>query len=472
MAENSSLKKAAQITPILLAIMLIGSLVFYKESMLFSDCSHNIFRIINHDHLEIEASRYGIFISQVFPLTAARLHLPLQIVMMSYAASFYVFYLVVALLLVYKYKNYGLAILLGLYESLLVSDSYYYLNNEGIAWLLLVLGMNFFIAACNRPPFILYFVFIPTIFFALWTHPLVMMAGAYLWFFLMADKEKWPYTKVQTWILTAILLVLSLWKFYEGMKHGYDSTKIESLTTFQPKRILTVYNAPQFHFFIKSCITNYWAFALIFIAGLIALLKEKKYWLTFITLGAAGAYFILLCITYWDTESRRFYMEIEYMPLTIITSAAFVYFLLPKLTPKISMGIIIAVYLVRLAYMHHAIKPFEERLALVERMNTKMKEKNITKVLLTNPTDDAGKTLIMTWGSPVESILLSKLNGEEPQRTFMFMDQGEMIGFDTTMRNTMAGCWEAWTPVKLNHHYFNIDTTTTYRVMTYSELMQ
>jgi len=472
MAENSSLKKAAQLTPILLAIMLIGSLVFYKESMLFSDCSHNLFRIINHNHVEIEASRYGIGISQSFPLMAARLHLPLPVIMMSYAASFYVFYLVVALLLVYKYKNYGLAILLGLYETLLVSDSYYYLNNEGIAMLLLALGINFFVANNKRPQPVIYLAFVATMYLAIWTHPLVMMAGVYLWFFLMADKKTWPYTKLQSWILTSILILFSLLKFYEGMHHGYDSTKIESLTTFDPKRVFTVYNAPQFHFLIKSFVTNYWCFSLIFIAGIVAMLREKKYWLTFITLSAAGAYFILLCITYWDTESRRFYMEIEYMPLAVITSTAFVYFILPRFSAKISMGILIAVYLVRLAYMHHAVKPFKDRLVLIEQMNAKMKEKNLTKILLTDPPADANKTLIMNWGTPVESMLLSALNGAQPQRTFMFHDLGEMMGFDTTNRNTLIGCWEPWTPAKLNHHYFNIDTASTYKVMTYNALMQ
>lgn len=472
MSGNSPLKNAARVTPVLLALMLAGILFFYKEAMLFSDCSHNIFRVVNHGHMAIEASRYGIFVSQAFPLIAAKLHLPLNVVMMSYAGSFYLFYLVVALLLVYKYRNYEFAILLGLYVTLLVSDSFYYLNNEGIAWLLLVFGLNLFIAAKKRHPALIYIVFIPTVYLALWTHPLVMMAGIYLWFFLMADKTTWPYTKVQSYTLTVILLLLSFWKFYEGMNHGYDSTKIEVITGFQPERLLTIYKAPQFHYLLRSFGQNYWLFSIIFILGIAELLKAKKYWLTLLTLVFAGGYFALLCITFWDTESRRFYMEIEYMPLAIITSVPFVYFVLPRLKTKLSVGILVFVYLVRLAYMHQAVKPFSERLALLEKMNTQMRNKGLSKVIITDPPNEANTTLIMNWGAPVESMLLSGLKGERPQRTFIFMNADEIKVNANVANNTMIGCWEYWTPEKMDSYYFAADTTTPYKIMTFSKLME
>ncbi len=470
--RTSALRKAAQITIGLLAVMLIGIICYYREAMLFSDCAHNLFRIIDHNRVEIEASRWGIGISQAFPLVCARLHLPLKVIMAAYAGSFYVLYLLIALLLVYRYRNYGLAVLLGLYVTLLVSDSYYYLNNEGIALLFLVFALNYEMAIRKRPVGLIYLVFIPTFYFAVWTHPLVMMPAIYLWFFFMADKDSWPYSRPHTIMFTVILFVLCLWKFYEGMHHGYDSTKLESLTTFDINKVFRIYEAPQFHFLLRSFVQNYWICSLLFLAGLVALVRERRYWLAFITVGSALAYFVLLCITYWDTESRRFYMEVEYMPLSVITSAPFVYFILPKMSVRAGVVSVVLIFLVRLGYMHHSVAPFRERLELLTSMYEKMKEKGYTKVVLTDMPPDAGKKLIMTWGAPVESMLLSKLQGDVPQRTFIFMDAGQMTGYRQGDKITMIGCWELWTPEKLNSYYFKLDTSRTYQTISYSGLMR
>jgi len=470
--QHPSLKFAANITLVLLVIMLIGSVIYNKESMLFSDCAHNLFRIINHNHTEVEASRYGIAISQAFPLMAARLHMPLRMIMMMYAASFYIFYLMVVLLLIYVFKAYEFAILFGFYVTLLVSDSYYYLNNEGIALLLLAYAFLFAIARKKIPFFLSLLLFIPPVYLALWTHPLVMFAAIYLWFFLMTDKAIWPYTPVQTIILTIMLLALSYRKFYEGLHHGYDSMRIDSITHFELKNIFIIYKSPQFRFLLKSFITNYWICSLLFITGIVALLRERKYWLCFLTVSFVLAYFVLCCITFWDNDHMRFYLEIEYMTLSVVMSAPFVYYVLPKINWKSSTILIALIYSIRLLYMHHSATLLADRLALLEQICAKVKDKHLTKVIITNQPVSISNALILTWGAPAESMLYSRLDGESPQRTFIFADAGEIPSANHGGRDTLIGCWEMWYPQKLNSFYFRIDTTTTYQVMDYEQLMR
>jgi hypothetical protein len=470
--QDQSLKTGAGLSLPLLVLLLAGTLFFYKESMLFSDCAHNLFRIINHNRLEIEASRYGIGISQFFPLMGERLHLPLRAIMMSYGASFYLFYLLVAVLLVFRYRNYGLAILLGLYVTMLVSESYYYLNNEGIPLLLLALALNFSIAKKKQPLAVILPVFLLSFFFALWTHPLVMIAAVYLWFFFLSDSETWPYTKAQTYLLTAILLSLSLVKFYQGMHHGYDSAKIEAITQFHPQMLLTIYKAPQFHFLARSFVTNYWLFSFLFIAGIGGALWQKRYFVSLLTVGFAAIYVLLLCITFYDADSRRFYLEIEYMPLTIICMTPFVYFVLPGLKGKSGIALLALIYCIRLAYIYEARAPFANRLTFLELMHSKMKDKNLTKVILTNPSEAANKTLIMNWGGPAESMLLSSLEGEQPQRTFIFLGADEIKTLPAGSKDTLIGCWELWPNARLNHNYFVIDTINSYHTMDLDRLME
>src|SRR6185436_11625598 len=103
-----------------------------------------IFRIINLGELQPQEYRFGSFITQIFPLLGSKLHLPLSWIVVLYSASFNLFYLAVAAILVLKIKEYALAILMSFYYVLFVSDSYFWISNEvhqGIAWMFLFFGV-------------------------------------------------------------------------------------------------------------------------------------------------------------------------------------------------------------------------------------------------------------------------------------------------------------------------------------------
>src|SRR5689334_1506138 len=89
----------------LFVVLLIGAFVFSLERILFCDASYILFRIVNFDTLQIQEHRYGSFITQGFPLIAAKLHLPLSAIVVLYSISFNLLYLAVALLLLYKFKE-------------------------------------------------------------------------------------------------------------------------------------------------------------------------------------------------------------------------------------------------------------------------------------------------------------------------------------------------------------------------------
>ena len=468
------LKYVAGVTPGLLFVLLVWAAMFYKERILYIDAPHILFRIINDGHFWIEEHRYGSFISQVLPLIGSKLHLPLPWLMIAYSIGFYLFYLAVSLILVYRYKNYPLAILLGLYFTLFVSDTYYWPNNEvhqGITWLLLVFAINFSVAAKTKQLLTTSLLFTVSFFFAIWTHPLVMLAAVYLWFFYMADKVNWPYTKVQSVIFSIILLLLSYIKFYQAQHHGYDSGKVEMITQFQFKKIKTILTSPQLHFFMHSCIHQYKFFSLLFIAGLAGLFYEKKYLLLIWTLLFACGYLVLTCITFWDVILRE-YLESEYMPLVIICCAPFVYYIIPKMNARLGVGLFVFIYLIRLANIYNAATPYTNRVAIMDKINEKMKEKNFTKVIIPEPVPGIDSALIMNWGAPVESIYTSKLKDESPQRTFIFMPPADIKAADTVAKDTLLGCFEKRPYSKLNSHYFSIDTTTTYKVVNYAILMR
>ena len=472
---NSLIKRAAQTVPLMILALLAAAIIYYKERMLFIDAPHVFFRVINDGQLHLEEHRFGSFITQIVPLLGAKLHLPFKFLIVLYSASFYLFYLSAALLLVYAFRNYRLAILFGLYLTLLVSDTYYWPNNEvhqGIAWLMIAFAGSFCLAEKKKPVIFTIIVFAASFYLAIWTHPLVMLVAVYLWFFMWLSGCSWPFTRWQSALFTIILLALSYLKFHQGNLHGYDATKIEVMTNFKLQNIKMVFGSPMLQYFLKTCISNYWLFTLLFMAGLIALLKEKKYLLFVFTAITATGYLLLICIEFRDVSSNRFYIESEYMPIAIIACAPFVYFLLPKINPKAAVGVLVAVFVVRLCYICSAAAPFSDRVAILNSINAKMKEKNLTKVIIPEPVRGVDSALILNWGAPVESIILSKLKGENPQRTFIFLEPNLFFLAKNMGTDTMLGCWEKRPKGKINGYYFQPDTTVPYSIVSYEELMK
>jgi len=473
--DYNILKAGAILSVLMTGVLLVFSVVFYKERMLFLDGPHNLFLIINDGHFHIEEHRYGSFITQLLPILGYRLHLPLQWVMMLYSASFNLFFLAVVLLLVFRFREYNLAILFGLYLTLFASATFYWPNNEvhqGTAWLLLVYALNFFVARKNITSIIAVPLFLVSFYLAICTHPLIVSEALFLWFFFRIGKINWPFSKKQSIIYTVVLFGLVIYKLYVGMHSGYDSTKMEYVTGFRVSLLKDIINSRQLQFFLHSSLTNYWLFAVLFISGLIALMMQRKYLLAIITLLSAAGYLLLVCITFRDDNSNVFYIESEYMPMTVICCAAFVYFVLPALRKKTGIMLLLILFIVRAGYIIHAAPAFMNRVAILERINGKMKDKSIAKAIITSLPHEADSTLLMNWGAPVESIFLSKIKGENPQRTFIFLSPDEIQSFNTSSKDTLLGCWEKRPFSRLNSFYFQLDTTETYKVISYTALMK
>lgn len=122
----------------------IGSVVFYKERMLFVDPAFITFEIINNKTFIFSENRYGAFITQIFPLISVHLNASLNVVLVLYSVSFYLFYLLVAFLSGSVFKQKLLAILFIFYLCFFVSDVYFWPNNEihqAVGWMILFLSL-------------------------------------------------------------------------------------------------------------------------------------------------------------------------------------------------------------------------------------------------------------------------------------------------------------------------------------------
>jgi len=476
MAENNSqisLRKLSGIATAVLSVLLIAAICFYKQRILFVDPAFIAFSILNQHSFLIIEYRYGAFITQMVPLLSSFLHLSLKNILLAYSVSFNLFYLIVALLLCYRYKQFGLAILMAFYFTLFVSDAYFWTNNEvhqGISWMFLCFGSTMYMAQKQKKT-LLFVPFILFSFLAIFSHFLVIIPFSFLWFFFWIGKNNWPFSKQTSVILTLVWIIVFIVKYYLGFNSWYDGGRLHNATHFNLHDIILSITSDHAKKFISLIFTAYWLVILLFAAGIVALLKDKKYILASLTAAYCLGYFIALSLTFGGFgKELLFYMESEWMGLGIIAATPFVYSFLPRLKLSSALPLLSAIFLIRLVYIACAAPAFINRIKFIEAAEQKMTEKGYTKIIIKRDSRTA-QTLIMDWGAPVESLFFSAIKNDKPQLTFAVVPQEELSKVPRDNK-TFLSCFSPLNDSELNKEYFHFDTTRPYKILSYDELMK
>ncbi len=475
-ADQSTLKKASKIALLALIALLAGALIFVKER-LFADASYIVFNIINYKRVAIQEFRYGSFITQMIPLIGYKLHLSLKVILIGYVVSFNLFYLVVISLLIYRCRQFGLGILMALYYFLFISDSYFWPVNEihqAVAWMFLFFGSTFYLGKKQAHVGWLLPAFIILAFLTVFTHIVVIIPLFFLWIFFWLGKDNWPFSKQRSILLSTLLVAIVAVKFLFVGKQSYDSEHLNGVLKISLKDIIDSFNAPVVTTFLYRCITNYWITVLVFVTGLISLIKMKKTKLLVWTFVSCIGYISIIGITYsnFDSNLALFHIESEWACLAILVAAPFVFTFLPGIKPTTAILALTTVFIIRVAYICTGIPAFSERTNFQEHILAKMREKGITQLAIYKDEKVMPK-LALDWSFTYESLMLSGMNGDDPKRTFCFVgrDDTKTIN-ELSSVGSFYNVWNTLSYKDLNRAYFNIDTTSPYKIMSYEELFR
>lgn len=450
----------------LFVVLLIGSLVFAYERILFSDASFILFRIINIGTLQIQEQRYGSFITQMFPLAGTWLHLPLNWLVILYSVSFNLFFLAVAALLIFKFRNYSLAILMSFYFLLFVSDTWFWTNNEvhqGIAWMFLFFATIFYLSKTKTPQWISFLLFLLLAFLSIYTHPLVLFPATFLWIFFLLQRRYRPFNVSWSIIYSAVLIIICVSRFLiSASGEHYDSGKLYVITHHPWKSALQIFSSPLTKEILKRTLWNYWLVPILFITGFYYGVKEKKYLPLLLTAAFCIIYFVAVCITF----DRFFplYIESELMPLSIIAATPFVCYTFPKLKLKSATIVLVLVFTVRLIYIGASAEKFLNRKKWLDGTLQAMREQKITKGIIYEDSTLRNK-LFMDWSAPAESLIASSLHGDHPNLTFIIARPDKIKERMPTDPHLMITTFDSWSDASLNKHYFQLDTASTYQLI-------
>ncbi len=414
------LRSAYRVSVGVLVALLLASGICYLQRMLFVDPSFITLEVIVTDSIFIMEQRYGSFITHLAPLVGSRLGLSLDTILLVYSSSFYAFYLGVALVVGGVWKQYGLATLLALYFTLVVSDVFYWPNNEihqAVAWMMLFLGRYF--SRRGKPmPVYDHLLLLPVAFLAANTHLLLAAPLAFLWVYLNLFNAKSirQVISLRTVAYTVVIAVAIGLRYWMSKGGGYDSAKLPEFYNLGPSDLLATFTSGQAKTMYRLVLKNYWVLIPLVLGGTYGALRSRKWWMLPIAAGAALGYFCLVCITYPSAYGREylFYFESEWQAFGLILATPFVLHFLPRIPSRLTVtGLMVLIFGIRLAYITTSYSYFDTRLENLGVLNEAVREIGKEKALLV-PASALAPYFGMSWGLPVETYFLSLLR--EPAR--------------------------------------------------------
>jgi hypothetical protein len=472
-----SLKTPSKIALAALGVLLIGAIVFFKERLLFIDTSYYAFNIINYKGLALIHQRYGAFISQIIPYAGFKLHLPIGAILFGYAISFNVFFVVIGALLIYRYKQYRLAILIALFNFLIVGNSYFLACAEiftAVAWMLLFFAATIYLGKKQVNILLLIIPFLVLGFLTISTHFQVIIPMLFLWVYFIIEKKHWPFSLSKTILLSGLLIVILLFRLVITKPDAYDSSHLHGIQHFSFWDVRHAFSTPVIRMFFYRCIVNYWLAIVVFIIGMVSLLKNGEKKLAAWSFISCAGYLIIMALVYKDIDRdpTSIHIDTEWACLGIIIATPFVFSFLPTQKTSIAVGMLSIIFIVKLAYIGAALPVFSWRVHFEESVLVQMKKKGITKLALYREPGISSK-MILDWAVTYESLFLSAMNGDKPQPTFFIINQ-EDKETQAAIKNPKCyyNAFDIMPADRLNSTYFAIDTAQPYQIMSYGELFK
>ncbi len=386
-------------------ILMLLSVFLYKER-LFADSAYYFFHAMNKGWFHIEADRITIALSQIAPLTAYYLGLPLKYLMVIYSLGHELFFYILFLLLLYKLKDKAAAFALLLlhligqlwlfylpfleisYGATLAIVFYALLKSDkwkDDKWLILLLLIEWFVLFSHPENFYL----IP-----------VLLALDYL---NRGFKKKIHGTTIAFFLVALLVKVLNF--------SDYDQQKLgNSLKPNEESINLSEYISDALGVYTSY----YWEVLLLFVATLLFLLVKKEgKKLMLVSVSVLSLLFILHSLE--DLSEFYWYAEVVNTPLVFLVLFFFVFEVWQRLEGKAKSILTIMLLLIglfRLGWTWSYGEPLRKRTAQLENLVDYAQYLGHSKYEI-NTSNFEKEYSNVTWANPIESILFSALDGKE-----------------------------------------------------------
>ncbi|MGB3798397.1 MAG: hypothetical protein WA952_01210 [Lewinella sp.] len=463
-ATSNAAQAAYWVAVAMMLLLLAGASYWYLERTLWVDPSFIVFEVMYEQHPIISEHRYGAFITQMWPLLAHQLNLPLRIILWVYSVSFYAFYTAVLLLVGWRWKQYALGVLLLLYLTVLVSDSYFWPNNEvhqGIGWMVLALGWYNHLMEGGEVSWWKHILAGILMILSLLTHVLVAAPFAFLWVYQIVREGRGLTRTVLTY--SALLLAGVGLRYYLSQDSWYDGYKLEGVQNLTVPSFFAAFGNGHARQATALLWPDYVGALVLLLTGLCYLLWRGGYLRAIITVGACLLYAGLVLVTYPAPFGREllFYYESEWQGLAIIAATPFCLDLLLRWRRAYwGAALLVLICLVRLDHIRQSAAYFDLRLENLRVLTEELPQRGYHKVLWEGSAE-LTPYFGLTWGLPGETLLSSSLDSKHATLTLKAIDGSEPDGENPG--NVFRGDFRDVPVSRIDSAYFRLDSLQPYR---------
>jgi hypothetical protein len=400
---------------------LILSLSFYQERTLFTDIPYQTVLMINEGAVQVQVFRFGAAIVQLLPLLAIKLQLSIETILQAYSLSFPLLYLLLYFLMVEVFKSPKLGWAMIFLFTLIIFDGFYWPSSEqqqGLAFLLL------FFAMVLRFPALKERWLWPVLLFGIvaiaYYHPLIFIPFYFLLaFFWLSKKElRHPRTIYLGIAMALVLVIKSQWSsnYYDDAKY---SVFLDNLIEFFPN----YFAFPSHQKFLSNAIKFWYMLPVLFLVVEGYYLWHKKWWKALLVAGFCMGTILLLHIGS-PKASYRFYAEVNYMPLVLFLAVPFLFDIVPSLrSQRLTFVLFLGLMALRLNTIYQNHKPYTQRIDWLEQTIDTYSTRQQANRLWLYQTEVPMHTLIMTWSTAYETLLLTAIDGPDAAKTLSIFSE-------------------------------------------------
>lgn len=442
-------------------ILLVFAILFYKERTIFLDIAYHLFYIIKNNGFAIQAYRFGAVFTQAFPVAGVKLSLPLESIMLMYSAGFIVFYTACYWVCGSVLKQYEIAIVLLLFNIMLVSKTFFWMQAElpqGCAFMLVMFAMLKSTALSGEDKGKL-LMLLPVILMAVSFHPIIWIPACFVIAYFTVNTQ-YLVDKRVFWAGSILFIIL----FYVKAKvftNPYDAVAAgqrSNMLRLFPNWINLASNRILLANFLGKFIWMPVSFLLV--AGVH--IKQRKWIQLMLVAGASGAYLLLVNTTYPHDNTPEFYIENLYLPVALILGLPLVFDVFPVLEKrKLLLPVFLLIICTGLGRIYMSRDHYTERINWERKFLAEHKDEKLL-IAATQPMLD---TLTMTWGTPFEFWLLSTTEYNKTA-SIVISEDAKKLDYVQDKTTSFLGPWELVPYNQLPGKYFILtDTVNGYRLV-------
>ena len=451
-------------------ILLIASVYYYKERILFADSAFQFFKIVNFEKINVEAYRYGAILPELPVLLAMKLGVSLKLLIIIYSVAFIGLYYIVFLVCIKLLKNTpaGLSIILIL--IMCVSESFFYPVTE--THQSLVFSVLLF-AILQYPSFRYSFVQAllasGVIILSFLTHPVALYPLSFIIGYSAIDKKQ--LRSVMPYALLILVVGLAMGKVALTDENSYEGKFFSELLK-SPSIILDLPNAYSKKFFFDR-ISGLYLWIVIFELILILQLILKKEYLKLGWQLSVSLFFLVVTLLTYNKGDSDMLMERAFMPLALLTSVPLLKEILGnnnryQILKLTFLALIISISLNR---VNKQGKIFRERTRFNQELMAKTAKLPNRKFIIAS--SELQKRHYTYWSNSFETLILSSITANIPTQTiYPANDVSQFTKYTEHINDVFLGAdfWLEWNIDHLNHKYFNLSKELPYAIVKIDDL--